>query len=446
MIANIAENFLDKINAYCKSKNVDQYEVMIYDNLSFDVSSRLKKVEHLEQDQSRAFGLRVLLGKRQSFISSSDLSEESAFQAIDKAIEMAKVSPEDLYNDLPEGELFVKEVKDLKLSSEVIPSVDRLMEDALEIEEITLATAGITNSHGASCNYSNSSIYFANSKGLRLTSSASSFSKSVACIASDENGMEYDYSYSVSRRYDQLKGNKIIADEAARRAKQRLGAKKIESRKIAVIFTPRVARGFISNFASLSTGQNFVLGTSFLKDHLGKKIFSEKVTLVDDPHIIGGLGSCSFDSEGVENKKMNIVSRGVFEVCMLDCYHAKKLGMRTTGHAKRGLSSPTYPGPSNFYLENGDHDLKDLLNLENEVIVIDHVFSSNLNELTGDISQGFSGFYYKNGELQFSISEVSYAGNLLNFYRELIPANDMILEYSINSPSLFIPNVTIAGK
>jgi len=443
---NIAGKVIDKVADYCKKKGVDQYEMMIYENLSFDISSRMKAIEHLEQDKSRAFGLRVLMGKKQSFVSSSDLSDQSISQTIDKAVDMARVSPEDAFNDLPDEDLFVKEVKDLKLSCDSVPTVDKLMEDALEIEEFALAAPSISNSHGASCNYSNSDVYFANSKGINLSYSSSSFSKSMACIASDENGMEYDYDYSVSRDYRQLKDNKFIADEAAKRAKAKLGARKIESRKIAVIFTPRIARSFIASFAGLSNGQNFVLGTSFLKDHLGKKIFPTNVSIVDDPHIIGGLGSCPFDSEAVQNKKMNIVAGGLFEVCMLDCYHAKKLGMKTTGHAKRGLSSPTHPGLSNFYLENGDKSFEDLLNFENEVIVIDSVFSSNLNSLNGDISQGFSGFYYKDGQLQFPISEVSYAGNLLDFYKEIIPANDLKFESSVNSPSIFIPNVTIAGK
>ena len=406
----------------------------------------MKSIEHLEQDKSRAFGLRILFGKKQSFVSSADLSEEAILQTIDKAVDMAKVSPEDAFNDLPDDDLFAREIRDLKLSCDSVPSVDRLVEDALEIEELALATPGISNSHGASCNYSNSNVTIANSKGVNLSLISSSFSKSIACIASDENGMEYDYDYSASRDYNLLKDNKTIADEAARRAKSKLGARKIESRKIAVIFNPRIARSFIGSFAGLSNGQNFVLGTSFLKDYLGKQIFPGNISIVDDPHSMGGLGSCPFDSEAVQNKKMNIVSGGVFEVCMLDCYHAKKLGMKTTGHAKRGLSSPTHPGATNFYLENGNKSFDELLNLESEVIVIDSVFSSNLNSLNGDISQGFSGFYYKNGQLQFPISEVSYAGNLLDFYKNIIPANDLKFESSISSPSIFIPNVTIAGK
>jgi PmbA protein len=390
--------------------------------------------------------LRVISDHRQAFASSSDLNDASILRTIDKAIDMVKVSPADPFNDLPEDHLFVKDVQDLQLCSASLPTVERLMEDALEIEDIALSVAGITNSHGASCNYSKSNIYFANSKGLNLTSSSSSFSKSIACIASDEKSMEYDYAYSISRNYNKLQSNNIIANEAATRANSRLGAQKLNSTKMAIIFSPRVARSFVSTFASLSTGQNFVLGTSFLKDYLGKQLFSSSVNLIDDPHVIGGLGSAPFDSEGVANQKMSIVKNGVFEVCMLDCYHAKKLSMQTTGHAKRGLSSPTYPGPTNFYLENGTIALEDMLHLENEVIVIDHVFSSNLNSLNGDISQGFSGAYYKKGQFQFPVSEVSYAGNLLDFYRELIAANDLKMEHAINAPSIFIPNVTIAGK
>ena len=443
---NVILDGINLISEYSKRAGADQFEALFYDNLSVDTSIRNQNLESIEQNKSCAFGIRILIGKKQAFTSSSDLEPSAIKIAIDRAIEMAKVTPDDDYIGLPDRSELATDITELDLFDDNIPSVKTMISDALEIENTALSIAGITNSEGASSSYSTSKIYLVNSLGTNLECRSTSFSKSISSIAGEGANMEHDYDYSVARNYNKLKSNDAIGKLAAQRAISKLNPKKIKTTKIAIILEPRIASRFLGSLASLTNGQAFVLGTSFLKDYLGKKIFNDNISVIDDPHIIGGLGSCPFDSEGVKNHKSAIIKNGVFETCMLDTYHARKLGKKTTGHARRGLSSPTHPGSSNFYLENGTSNLNDLIKSVDRVIVITDAFSSNLNPLTGDLSQGFGGHYYEHGELIHPVSELTFAGNLLDLYQNLIPANDLKFESTINSPSLFIPNVTVAGK
>ena len=439
----------DKISLileYSKKAGAEQIETMFCDNLSLGVSCRMQNIESIEQNKSCAFGIRVLIGKKQAFTACSNLDNESIKTAVDRAIEMAKATPEDEYISLPDQEDLVVEAPELNLFDDNFPSIEQMISDALEIEEITLSNKGITNSEGAGSSYNSSIVYLANSMGLLKEHKTTSYSKSISCIAGESANMQEDYDYSVARSYNKLKTNREIGNEAARRTIAKLYPKKIDSTKMTIILDPRVARGFMSSFASLVNGRNFVLGTSFLKDCLGKKIFSDDISVIDDPHIIGGLGSCPFDSEGVKNQKLYLVKNGILENCLLDTYNAKKLGKKTNGNAKRGLSSPTSPGTSNFYLANGQLSLQEMINLQDRVIIVTDAFSSNVNSLTGDISQGFSGLYYEKGKLVHPVCEMTFAGNLIEIYKNLVPANDLEFRSSLNSPSILIPNVTVAGK
>jgi PmbA protein len=445
-MSNANENKLSQIIDIAKNAGATQVEAILFDNLSVGVSCRQNKVDEIEQNKSYAFGVRVLVGNRQAFVASSDDTKGALRETVQRAVEMAKITPSDDFIGLPEPEEFVSRLEALDLCDENFPTIENLISDALEIEDTACSYGGITNSNGASCGYSLSKVYFANSHGLMLDSKSSTYSKSVSCIAGENIRMETDYDYSVARKYSELRANSEVADLAAKRTIAKLGAKKIASTKIAIIFEPRIASKFVGSFASFANGQSFVLGTSFLKDYFGLHIFSKNISIIDDPFIIGGLGSRQFDSEGVAARKNYLVRNGKFETCLLDTYHARKLGMKTTGSARRDLNSPTHPGPSNLYLENGNVSVSDLLRSVDRAIVVNSTFSSNTNSLTGDISQGFSGFYYEKGELQHPVSELSFAGNLLEFYKNLIPANDLKFEGIVNSPSIFIPAVTVAGR
>jgi PmbA protein len=229
-------------------------------------------------------------------------------------------------------------------------------------------------------------------------------------------------------------------------AVKRLNPKKASSAQVPVVYSPRVSNSLVGHLASAINGSSVARGTSFLKDKLGEKIFSDAITIVDDPHRIRGLRSKNFDGEGVGTKRLNVVKNGILNTWVLDLRSARQLGLKTTGHASRGTSSPPSPSTTNLYLEAGSATPEELIADISDGLYITEMMGFGINGITGDYSRGASGFWIKNGEISYPVSELTIAGNLLEMFSHLSAANDLNFRYGTNAPTIRVEGMTVAGR
>ena len=258
--------------------------------------------------------------------------------------------------------------------------------------------------------------------------------------------MERDYDFTSARFVADLTDAEVLGGNAASYALARLKPRKIATCQVPVVYDPRVSKSLLGSFAGAINGSSISRGTSFLKDEMGKAIFVPGISIIDDPHRKRGLSSRPFDSEGLANRKMALVEKGVLKGWLLDMRSANKLGLTPTGNASRSLSSPPSPGSTNLYMEPGALSPKELISDIKSVFYVTETFGMGVNLVTGDYSQGASGFWIENGEKAYPVSEVTVAGRLQDMFKAMTPANDLEFRYGTNAPTLRIESMTVAGK
>lgn len=438
-------NILDKLIEKSLKLGASDSDAIIINSSSISTEVRLGKLVDLERSENAAVALRVLINGQQSIVSTADFSNESLDNILNRAIAMAKVTPANPHLSLADEEQLAKNISDLNLYDSNEPSAKYLIEKAKYIEDIALENKLITNSEGAGASYSAGKIYFATSKGFLQSYQVSNSALSISLLAGKDESMQTDYSYSSTRFAQDLKSPEKIALEATNRVTSKLNPRKVSTCEMPVIFDRRISARIISALASAVNGSSISRGTSFLIDHLGKEIFNPQVNIIDDPYIIKGLGSYPFDAEGIAGSKINIIEKGILKNYLLDLQTSSKLKMQSTGHAVRSLSSSPVPGTSNLYLEAGETSLEDMIKSIKKGLLITEIFGHGANIVTGDYSQGVGGFYIENGEIAYPVSEITVASNLKYMFKHMIPASDLIFESSVNSPSLLIEKMTIAG-
>ncbi len=420
-------------------------DAIIIDSTSISTEVRLEKLVNIERSENAAIALRVLINQSQAIVSTADFSSSSLDDAINRAIAMAKVTPKNPHLFLANKEQITDEVFNLNLYDPDEPSAESLIEKAKLTESYALSNKEITNSEGSAAHYNAGRIYFATSNGFSNYYQTSSSALSLSVIAGENENMQTGDAYSVARFAEDLKSSKEIGLEAAQQAIAKMNPRKLPTAEMTVIFDRKMARGLLGAFASAINGASISRGASFLIDHLGKEIFNNNIHIIDDPFIIKGLSSRPFDAEAVLGKKLNIINDGVLNSYFLDLQTASKLNLQTTGHATRGLSSAPTPSCTNLYMQAGKVSLKDMIKSIKNGLLVTEVFGHGANIITGDYSQGVSGFYIENGEISYPVSEITIASNLKYMFKSMIPADDLKFEYSINSPSLLIEKMTIAG-
>jgi PmbA protein len=275
---------------------------------------------------------------------------------------------------------------------------------------------------------------------------ASGFSVGASAIAGDETGMESGYDGRSTRWEADLPSPESIGAEAGRRAAGRLGARKIASTTAPVIFENRLAASLMGPLIGAISGPSIARGTSFLKDRLGQQIFAKGVNINDEPHRLRGLGSSPFDDEGVANSRTDIIADGLLTTWLLNTASARQLGLKTTGHASRGLAGPPGVSPSNLTFQPGDRDQAALMRDAGTGLLVTSMFGPSLNGNTGDWSVGCSGFWFENGEIAYPVTEITVAGNLLEIYGRIVPGADLEIRGASNAPSLLIDSLAIAGR
>lgn len=438
---------LSDLVARAAKAGADSADAVLIDSVSVSLGWRLGMLERLERSESGDVGLRVLIGKRQAMVSSSDRSAAALDELVERAVAMARTVPEDPYAGLADPSQLARDFPDLDSCDPVEPSAETLVDMARRAEDAARAVDGITNSEGADAGWGRSAIAFVASNGFAHSYAVTSGSLSVAVLAgAADTGMERDYDYTSAVYMEDLRAPEDVGHEAARRTVRRLGARKVKTCQVPVIFDPRVARGLLGSLAGAINGASVARGTSFLRDFLGKPVFRPGITVMDDPHRRRGLRSRPCDGEGVATRPMAVIEDGMLTTWLLDCRSARQLGMESTGHASRGTASPPSPSASNFYLEPGPVTAAEMIGDVTNGFYVTELFGQGVNMVSGDYSRGAAGFWIENGEVVYPVSEITVAGNLKDMFRELTPANDLVLRHGIDSPTLRIDGLTIAGR
>src|SRR5690242_13111463 len=423
----------------------DAADAVLFEGTSLSHARRLGKVEKLERSESQDLGLRVLVGKKQAIVSSSDRSPKMLAELVERTLAMAQAVPEDPFCGLADPEELARDWLSLDMLDPVEPSAETLIERARAAEEAALAVDGITNSEGAEAGWGRSKVALAASNGFAGGYSGSSQGVSASVIAGAGTGMERDYDYSTAIFAADLADPAGIGKSAGERAVKRLGAKKMPTCRCPVVFDPRVARGFISHLLGSISGPSIARGTSFLKDRLGERIFPEAITIIDDPHRRRGLRSKPFDGEGIANRRRAIVDKGVLTTWLLDLRSSRQLGLKTTGHAARGTASPPSPSATNVWIEKGALSPKELIADIESGFYVTEMMGMGVNGVTGDYSRGAAGFWIEKGEIAFPVSEMTVAGNLKDIFARLVAADDLEFKAGADSPTLRVDDLTVAG-
>jgi len=424
----------------------DAAEAVGAERRSLSVTVRQGALEEVEREESRDLGLRVFVGRRQAVVSGSDLSAAARARLVERAVAMARLAPEDPYCGFaPEDRLARGALPDLDLYDPYEPTAEALEADARLAEAAARAIDGVTNSDGGSAAWSEGAWRLVTSAGFEGAHKASSFSRSASAIAGEGSGMERGGEGRSTRHAADLPDAEAIGAEAGRRAVERLGAKKIQSRTAPVIFENRLASSLLGPLVGAISGPAVARGVSFLKDKLGQPLFESHICIVEEPHRPRGLGSTPFDDEGVLTEARAIIDRGALTTWLLNSASARQLGMQTTGHASRGLAGAPGVSPHNLTLLPGGQSRAELMRQAGEGLLVTSMFGPSLNSNTGDWSVGVSGFWFSGGELAYPVTEITVAGNLIDVFARLIPASDLEIRGSTNAPSILVDGMAIAG-
>ena len=443
---NKSLTLLDSIIGKATAAGADAADAVFMESVSLSLAQRLGKREHLARSESADLGLRVFIGARQAIVSSSDSSVPVMDELVERAVAMARSVPEDPFCGLADPGQLAVDFPDLEVCDEQEPDAETLSERAAEAEDAARAVPGVTNSEGAEASWGRSRIAIASTNGFSQSRSGSRHSLSVSVLAGEGTAMERDYDYVTTVHGDDLPSPADIGRSAGEKTVNRLNPQKASSASVPVVYDPRVANSLVRHLAGAVNGTTVARGTTFLKDKTGAQIFPAAITIVDDPLRPRGLGSKSFDGEGVGTKRLDIIEAGVLTSWIMDLRSARQLGLSTTGHAGRGISSPPSPTTTNLYMQASDVTSGELMSDIKAGLYVTEMMGFGVNTITGDYSRGASGYWIENGELAYPVNEVTIAGNLEHMFGHLSAADDLEFRYATNAPTLRVEGMTVAGR
>jgi PmbA protein len=425
-------------------------ECTIGEGSEFSANVRLGQLETLKESGSRGAGLRVLFDRRMGASYTSDLTAEGIRRMVQSAIDLATVTTEDPDAGLPDASELGSVDIDLKLYSPEIEALagDTKIDYARRAEAAALAfDPRITNSEGGSFDSNIGGRVFANSRGFVGSYRSTYCSISAVPIAVENGSMERDYWYSMARSVSELEAPEYVGKKAAERAVRRLGAVKVETQRVPVVFDPRMARSLIGDIADAVDGRAIYRDASFLAGKLGENVASPKMTVIDDGTLPGLFGSQPFDDEGVPTRRTVIIENGVLKSYLLNTYAARKLGLKTTGSASRGITGNAGIGHGNFYLERGEKSPEQIIAGVKNGFYVTELIGTGVNIVTGDYSRGAAGLWIRDGELAFAVSEVTIASTLQEMFGNITEiGSDLEFRGSIAAPTVMIGEMTVAGR
>ncbi|MEJ5087436.1 TldD/PmbA family protein [Brucella pseudogrignonensis] len=429
--------------AAAKRAGADHADAVVIRARSVSVSVRLGKVEGTESSESDDFSLRVFVGRRIASVSANAGSDPD--RLAERAVAMAKVAPEDPFEQLADPSLLVKQPRDLDLFDATQIDTARLTADALATEEAARAVAGVTSSGGAGASSSMGGLVLVTSSGFAGEYAATRFGRSVSAIAGEGTKMERDYDFSSRLHFADLDTPENIGRRAGERAVRRLGARQAKTGPVNVAFDPRLARGIAAHLASAINGASVARKTSFLRDSLGKQILKSGISVTDNPLRVRGSSSRPFDGEGIEGQPLTMVEDGVLNHWLLSGSSARELSLVGNGRGVRSGSGVS-PASTNFAIEPGSETPEDLIRSLGTGFYVTEVFGQGVDMITGQYSRGASGFWIENGELAYPVSEVTIASNLKDMFLNMTPASDIDRNFGMTAPTLVIEGMTLAGN
>lgn len=436
---NNYKNIVSDIVELAKNNGATAAEVLASMSTGISVNVRNQEVDTIEFDRDKGLGITVYFGQQKGSASTSDLSKESLSDTVAKACKLAKLMSEDEYCGLADAKLMAYGYPMLDLMHPWGINAEEAIELAIQCEKSGLDySKDITNSEGASISTHLGLTVYGNSHGFIGSYKGSRHSVSCVLIASSQDKMQRDYWYSVSRLHDHLESLKTIGERAARRTIARLNPRKVKTQTAKILFAPEMARGILSSFISAISGGSLYRESSFLLDKLGHKVFSDIITLTEDPFLPNGLGSAAFDSEGVRTKKKFIVENGMLQTYVLGSYSARRLGMQTTANAG---------GIHNLLINPGQYNQEQLIKNMGTGLLVTELMGQGVNIVTGDYSRGASGFWIENGEIQYPVEGVTIAGNLKDMLNNIVAVgNDIDQRSNIQTGSLLVDSMMVAGE
>jgi PmbA protein len=426
-------------------------EAVVREGDEFSTLVRLGQVETLKEAGSKAIGVRVFFGQRAANTYSSDLSRAGIDRMVKSALELAKLTSEDPFSGIPEASQLGQLAGDLDLFHEDVyslPGPDRI-DYARRAEKAALdLDPRIKNSEGGSFDAATGRKVLANSHGFVGEYRRSYCSVAAIPIAqSDDGGMQRDYWFSVARTLGHLDPPEQVGKIAAERTLRRLGARKVKTAEVPIVFDPMVAASILEHIFEGVNGDSVYRGASFLAGKLGEKIAGDNVTVIDDGTIVGGFGTSPFDGEGIPTRRTLVIENGVLKSYLLNTYTAKKLGLQTTGNASRGLAGTPGIGPGNYFLQPGTKSPKEIIGGIKEGLYVTEFLGHGANLVTGDYSRGASGLWISGGELTFPVEEITVAGNLKQMFFNISEiGNDLEFRGSVASPTIRLDGLTVGGE
>jgi len=394
--------------------------------------------------------LRVFVGNRTATSHTSDLTDNLVERLVDETVEMAKLTSEDESGGLPDEAVRRDGFADLQLLD---PSWDDLtpaerIDLAVQTEAAALSTdKAITNSEGASFEYTRSKTALANTRGFNGAYEGTGGALFCVPIAQSKDGMQRDHWMSAARHRKQMESPQEIGKKAAARALRRLGARKVPTGEVAVVFDPLSARSLLGHVFEAVSGSAIYRRSSFLIDQIGASVAADNITIVDDALMPAGLGSSPFDDEGVPTRLTPIIENGVLRNYLHSAYTARKLGGRPTGNGSRAASGVVTIGPTNFYLKAGQYTPDEIISSIKKGLYVVELIGFGVNTVTGDYSRGAVGIWIEDGKFVHPVQEVTIAGNLREMLKNIeMVGNDVTFLGSIAAPTLKVTNMVISGE
>ncbi|MEP3199862.1 MAG: TldD/PmbA family protein [Lentilitoribacter sp.] len=434
----------EKLIDAAKKSGADAADAVVVRGKSKSVSVRLGKVENTQSSESDDFSLRVFVGNKVASVSAGQSGDD--YQLAERAVAMAKVSPEDPYVCLANKEDLVDKVVDLDLFDATEVSSNDMTDAALAMEESAMAVDGVANSLGAGASSGMGGLVLATSDGFSGSYAVSGFGRSVSVLAGEGTAMERDYEFDSRVFYSDLDAPETIGVAAAERAVKRLNPRQVPTASdVTIVFDPRVSRGIFGHLIGAINGASVARKTSFLRDQMGEQILPDAVNIIDDPKIARKSASRPFDGEGVDANAMTMVDNGVLQNWYLSTSLAKQLGLKTNGRGSRAGNN-VGASSTNVLVSPGDMSAKDLIGSVKSGLYVTEVIGQGVNMVTGEYSRGASGYWIENGVLTFPVSEITIASNLKDMFKRIVLANDIDPKYSIAAPTIAVEGMTLAGK
>jgi len=437
-------NLLADLIARARAAGADAADAVLISGTSLGVQRRLGKTEHVERSEGRDLGLRVFLGKRAAIVSSTTVDPTGFATLAERAVAMAKVVPEDPYAGLAETAAPPQDVA-LDLDDPSEPDTAALLVRAGIAEDAAMAVPGVNNSEGASAGYGRFEAYMVTSAGFAGRQARSSHSVSATALAGTGTGMQRDYDHHSTVHLADLDDPAAIGRSAGERTIKRLNPIRPATTKLSVIYDPRVSGGLVGHLSGAINGASIARGTSFLADKMGARVFAGGIAIHDDPRRVRGSRSRIFDGEGTPTAARALVEDGVLRTWLLDSRSARQLGLTSTGHAARGVGGPPSPSATNLYMAAGTLSPAALMADIRLGVYVTELIGMGVNGITGDYSRGAAGFMIRDGQLAEPVAEITIAGNLMEMFAHLTPANDLQFRRGTDAPTVRVDGMTLAG-